>query len=414
MTERVAPLAGSSFRIARGRKWAVALFAPLLAGGFGWLAWFIVAERMAGKGWADAWPFVLLLAALAGLVLLFLAALVVAFRGKLEIGEAGLVLRELFRTRAIPWQEVAGYRWINGQMNLYLVGRELPVNLGYFEQRERLYELFRALVPDLDAAELEEERREIHEDQSLGLTEAEKAARLAELRRIVRPINWSVYVAAALGGANAMFSGFAAVQIAAACVLIAGPFALLLLAVAHPGHVRLGHREGSAYADGLSGIFWGSLILGLMSLMDPHTLLGVEIYYWTAAVAAGFGGLWLYADWARLVEHVRSYVIVLAVVGVGFFSGLWAGGTIYLVNTAADFSAATWGESRVSELRTRHSRRGDTHVVTVEPWSASREPVELEVSRETYQSLHTGMRVELGVRAGLLGIPWVETVRPRR
>ncbi|HEX9181830.1 MAG TPA: hypothetical protein VF876_01100, partial [Burkholderiales bacterium] len=295
----------------------------------------------------------------------------------------------------------------------YLVDRELPVNLGNFESRERLYEWFRARVPDLDQQELAEEAREIREDQSLGLTAGEKAARLAELRRVVRPINWSVYVAAAAGTANAVFGGPYAVRVAAACVLIVGPFALLMLAIAHPGHVRLGSREGSAYADGYGGIFWGGLMLGLMSLMDPHTLLGEEFHYWTAAVAAGFGGLWLYTEWVRLAEHLRSYVIVLAVLGVGFFSALWAGGTIYQLNTAADFSAAAWGESRVSELRRRHTRGGDTYLVTVEPWSASRVPVELEVSRATYRTLRVGMRVEIGVRPGLLGIPWVDEVRPK-
>jgi Bacterial PH domain len=414
MPERSAPPAQAGFRIARWLKWTGSLVAPVFAAGLGWLIWQTARERQAGQGWENVWLFAFVVATLAGLALLFLAGLAEIFRARLELRAEGLLLRSLLRTRTVAWKEVAGYRWIGGKMHLYLVDRELPLNLGNFEGRERLYAWFRERVPDLDEQELAAERREIREDPSLGLTEGEKAARLAELRRIVRPINWSVYVAAALGGANAVFIGNFALQAAAACVLIVAPFVLLMLALAYPGRVRLGHREGSAYADGLSGVFWGSLILGLMSLMDPHTLLGVEIYYWTAAVAAGFGGLWLYAEWARLVEHVRSYVVVLAILGAGFFSGLWAGGTIYQVNTMADFSAPAWGESRVTELRERRSRAGKTFTVKVAPWSASREPVELDVPHETYRALRPGMAVELGVRAGLLGIPWVETVRPKR
>lgn len=414
MSERSAPPAQTSFRIARWLKWTASLFAPFFAGGFGWLIWQIVRDRQAGQGWENAWLLAFVVATLAGLVLLFLGGLAEIFRARLELRAEGLFLRSLIRARTFPWKEVAGYRWIGGKMHLYLVDRQLPVDLGNFEDRERLYEWFRARVPNLDAEDLEEEQRKIREDQSLGLTEGEKTARLAKLQSIVRRVNWSIYAAAAVGVANAIFTSVYAVQVAAACVLIAGPFALLMLALAHPGHVRLGSREGAAYVQGLNGILWGGLILALISLMDPHTPLGEEIHYWTAVVAAGFGGLWLYAEWDRLQESLRSWAMPLILLLVGFLSWSWAGGTIYQINTAADFSAATWGESRVSELRTRHSRRGDTYVVTLEPWSASRVPVELEVSRATYRTLRVGMRVEIGVRPGLLGIPWVDEVRPKR
>jgi hypothetical protein len=49
--------------------------------------------------------------------------------------------------------------------------------------------------------------------------------------------------------------------------------------------------------------------------------------------------------------------------------------------------------------------------VTVAPWSASPEPVELDVPRATYESLAAGASVEIGVRRGALGIPWVDEAR---
>jgi hypothetical protein len=404
----------ASLRAARGLKWAMALGAPAFSALMGWIAWEIVRDRLAGRGWENVWVFAFVLATLAGLALLFLTGLLLVFRGWLEVGEEGLALRGVFRTRAIPWKAVAGYRLISSQMNVYVADWKLPINLGHFEGRERLYEEFRARVPDLDAVDLALEKREILEDQSLGRTGGEKTARLAELRRIVRPLNWSAYSAAAIGGVNALFVGYFPVQAAAACVLVVAPFALLMLALAYPGHVRLTYREGTAYPEGLSGILWASLLLGLMSLTDPHTLLGEEFYYWAVPLAVGFGGLWLYAEWDRLRESLRSWAMPLVVLLVGFLSGFWAGGTIYQANTVADLSAPVWGESRVIELRITRSRAGPDYHVKVAPWSASREPVELDISRETYQSLRTGMRVEIGVRAGLLGISWVETVRPKR
>jgi hypothetical protein len=39
-------------------------------------------------------------------------------------------------------------------------------------------------------------------------------------------------------------------------------------------------------------------------------------------------------------------------------------------------------------------------------------PVELDVTRETYDAMGVGMSVEISVRRGALGIPWVDEVRP--
>jgi hypothetical protein len=400
------------FRIAPGLRRVVTIGAPLIAAGHALLAWNLVQDRLAGRGWQSDAPFALMLATLAGIVLLFTAALVFIWRMRIELRADGFELRGLFGTRSIPWSKVEGTRWRNGQMNAYLAHDELPLMLAHFERRELLYAAFRAQVPDLGAVERVREAREMRADMELGFTDQERRVRLAALRRRVRLVSWPGYAAAALGGANAIFFGRADVQLAAACVLAAVPPLLVLLALGHRNRIRIGPAEGSAYPDALPGILAASLALGLIAILDPHTLLGERFAQWTLPLTIALAGLWLLAERERLGARTRSVASALLLAAVAFLSAFWAGGGVYLINVGADDSAPAWGASRVTRLSTSTTKAGKLYHASVEPWSASPEPVELDVPRATYRALHVGARVEIGVRRGALGIPWVDEVRP--
>jgi hypothetical protein len=86
---------------------------------------------------------------------------------------------------------------------------------------------------------------------------------------------------------------------------------------------------------------------------------------------------------------------------------------VYLANRHADVSAPSWGATTVVALREK-GRTAKTYLVKVAPWSGMPEAPQLEVTRKAYRMLQVGMEVEVGVRAGALDIPWVETVRPAR
>ena len=387
--------------------------APLLAAAFAWLGYDIVQEHLAGRGWQNPWGLALVLATLAGLVVLFLWSVAHLARARLTVSEEGIEVRGIFRTRTIPWTRLEGYRWIKGKMNVYVVDAQMPIEVGYFEQRETVCALFQSRLPDLDAAVTEQEAREIRDDLSLGLTEAEKDARLAEMRRLAKALNWSAYVAAVIGGASALVHAPDWLQILAACALVALPLALMGLALANPNRLRLDYREGSIYPEGASGIMGASMGLGAMGALDPHTLLGERFFFWVAGLGAAFALAWIYAERERLAGHMRSIMGALNVLAFAGFSAFWASGAVYVANRHADVSAPAWGATQVTALRVK-GRSGKTYHVKVAPWSGMPEAVELEVPRQAYRKLQVGMEVEVGVRAGALEIPWVETVRPAR
>lgn len=404
---------GRTFRIEQWLRWTMGIAAPVLAAGIAWLGFDIVQQRLAGRGWENPLALALVLATLGGLILLFLASVVHILRSRLTVSEEGIEVRGIFRTRTIAWKQAEGYRWIRGQMNVYLADAQMPVEVGYYEDRAALYALFQSRLPDLDAAVTEREAREIRDDLSLGLTQAEKDAKLAGMRRLAKALNWTAYVATGVGGVSALAQGPEWLQVLAACVLVLLPLVLLGLALAYPNRLRLDYREGSIYPEGASGIIAAAMGTGLMAALDPHSLLGERFFFWAAGLSAAFAAAWMYVERERLAEQMRSIMGALNVLSFAAFSAFWASGAVYLANRHADVSAPAWGTTKVTSLRVT-GRSGKTYYVKVAPWSGMPEAVELEVPRKAHRALSAGMDVEVGVRTGALDIPWVETVRPAR
>ena len=405
--------AESTLQVARWLKWSAPLLAPLLAGLMALGAWFVMQDWRAGK-WDNLWALAFLLATFAGFALLFLAALVYVFRGRITLNREGMVLHGLFGSRTIPWSRVEGYRFSSNQLFAYPVEDRWPVNLSHFENQPLLHAWLYCHVPDLQAVDVLQEAHEIRADSELGLSGDEKAAKLEGLRRVTRAINRVAYAAAAVGIVNALFIEHGLVQLASAALLVPVPVAFILLALRYRDQVRLDYREGSLYPEGLTGILAASLALGLMALLDPHTVLGEGFLRWSAPLAAAGAALWLHLEWRRILAQRRWMFITLHIFGVCFLSAFWAGGSIYFVNKHADVSAPLWDTTRVTRLWKSQERTGTAYYAEVAPWSASPGPVELVLSRETYGRLREGAAVEIGVRAGGLDIPWVAEVRPKR
>jgi hypothetical protein len=406
--------AQSTFALALWVKLIGVVLAPPLAVLFAWGAREMILERAARGQSDDLWLLVIVLAILGGLVLLMLSAPVWMLRTRLTLDQEGFLLRGALRTRRIPWSRIEGYRRVGGRLFAYPMDDRWPMNLSYFSDQGLLQIWLRTHLQNLQIVELHQEDREIAADHSLGLTQEQKEARLAYLRRIVKTINRIAYVAAAAGGANAVFLGHDTVQRVATWVLVPVPMILFLLALRFRDQVRLDYKEGSLYPEGATGILASSIALGLISLLDHHTTLGDRFMQWTVLLTVGTGLLWLHIEWQRIRAQRRPMLVGLHVASIFFLSGFWAGGSLYQINKNADVSEPVWGTTRVTKLYTTQDRTGTSYHAEVAPWRASAVPVELDVSRETYESLSVGAAVDISVRAGALEIPWVDEVKPKK
>ena len=393
----------------------VVLLAPPLVGLMAWVIVLIVQDHRSGKGWENVWLFILMLATLGALVLLGVAAPVWASRARITLSGDTMALRGMFRTRLLSAQHLEGYRWIQGQLHLYLKSDQWPVNLSHFDNQAVLNDwVFRHAV-DLSAAELAEEDKRISKDLTLGMTGGRKEEELARLRTITKRLNRVAYGAAAVGVSNALFLEDPIVQQAAAGVLIVMPIGMILLALKNPGHVRIDYPKGSRYPEILTGILACSLALWLMSLCDRHTLLGDTFYRWLVPLTLANAGIWGLIEIDRLRElYARGRVLVaITVASLLSLSLVWVGGAVYEVNKNFDTSKTVWSTTEVVDKRRGKKKSSVTYYVEVAPWDgAGGEAVELDVSKKEYDAVQIGGPVKIGVRRGALEIPWVVEIRP--
>ena len=406
--------AQSTFVLALWVKFVGVVFAPALAVLFGFGAREIVKERLAGTGWSDLWLLVFALATLAGLALFMVFAMAWVLRARLTLDHQGVLLRGVFGTRRIPWARIEGFRRTAGRLFVFPAKDRWPMNLSYFGEQGLLLAWLYTYVPDLQQVDLKKEADEIRSDRDLGLMEKEKVARLGELKRIVKPVNWVAYIAAAIGGLNALFVEDDKVQLVTAWVLVAVPIVLFLLALRFRDQVRLDYREGSLYPEGMTGILASGIAIGFISLLDHHNTLGERFTQFVYPLTVASALLWLHLEWRRIQAQRRWLLISLHAASICFVSGFWAGGSVYQINKNADFSEPVWDTTRVTELRKSQERYGTSYHATVAPWRASPVPVELDVSGETYTTLRVGASVHISVRRGALEIPWVHEVRVKK
>lgn len=401
--------------IARKWKWFTVVIAPMLIALMIWGFREVVLNYLSGKGDPRLWITVLVLMVLGSMILLFAASVIWAFRARVTLDAEKIAVRGVFRTRVITARLIEGYRYINGQLHLYLLGRQWPVQLAYFEEQQRLTGWLFPRADNLDLRELDEEDELISQDPTLGITDEQKAEQLGRLRKVIRRLDYLAFATIPVAVANFLFLEHQEVARFSVAVLVLIPILLDAIGLANRGHVRVDYNEGTRYPQILTGTMACGLTLALMSLLDRGALPGNAYYPWLFAVTAAHGMLWLVID----LEGVRKafersgWVAILSVLGFFLLSAAWAGGAVYQVNKQFDQSPVTWHTTSVVRKKVAKGKT-TSYRIEVAPWDESMsEPLEITLRRKEFQALFEGQKVEIGIGRGALEVPWVSAVRPR-
>lgn len=398
-----------NYRIATRWKWFLLVASPLLTALMIWGAWEITRKVLEGKSTSPLWLGVLLAALLATLGVFFLGALVWAFRSSLSIEGEEMVVQGLIFTRRITPDRMAGFRYIQGKMHLYLKDREWPVQLAYYDSQGEIDRWVRQRTTDLRHKDRLEENEKISRDLTLGLTEEDRTARLIRLRRMIARFNWAAYVAATLAFLNALFLKREALSDVVAGVLIFIPLILDWIALHHRGHVHVDAVEGSRFPEIFSGSLACGLGLTVMSVLDKDILLIRPFLYWFAPVLLLKAMIWLAIDRDRIRTLDRQGRIACAITVAAFLllPSFWVGGGIYQFNKRLDQSPAIWHATTVLEKRVSRGK-SVRYTVKLAPWAKDlKGPMQVDVSVEEYHRLAEGKPARIGLRRGALSIPWV-------
>lgn len=405
----------SVHRVDRKYRWGTVLLVPPLVALMAWALYESIHNNLDDNGDIQLWVVALGCLVFGGMALVFLAAVVWAFRARVVIDGEQMSVRGAFSTTVVTPERMKGFRWWNGQFYLYLENRTWALQIGYLENIWVIYRWVEQRTSDIVGEFLEEEAEEIAADVSLGMTEDAKEARLQSLQNVIKRINYVAYLAGAVAVVNFLFIENTEVELVAFGTLMLVPFYLDMLALANRGHVRIDYDEGSRYPQIFTATMTAGGVLGLLSLLDRGALLGMNFY---AILAAGIllkGFFWMYLDGERLEVLSRRgrSVTALTLVAMFVLPGFWVGGSVYQVNKLFDQSPVTWHETTILEKKKSTGSRTTSYTVELAPWDPDRDaPVEYTLRRREFESFEADMAVRVGVRDGALGISWASDLEP--
>jgi hypothetical protein len=404
----------SVHRISPRYRWLTVLLVPPLTALMLWAGFESIHNNLGADGEIQLWVILLSSLIFGGMALVFLCALVWAFRARVIIDGERMTVRGAFLTTVVTPDRMKGFRYLNGQLHLYLTDRRWAVQIGFFQNIWVISQWIRARTRNLLDEMLEEEDAAISGDQSLGFSEADKEDRLATLRKVIKRVDYLVYGTGAVAFINFLFVEDALVELIAIGVLMLVPVFLDFLALSNRGHVRIDYEEGSRYPQIFTGTMMAGVVLAMLSLLDRGALLDNRYYELLFALVLAKGLLWCFIDRDRLTVLLARGKVITAITVIAMFAipGFWVGGSLYQANKLLDKSPTAWHATEIVEKKVS-SGKTTSYTVELASWDPAQEDaVGYTLRRAEFEGFEEGMPVEVGVREGAIGIAWASDLRP--
>jgi hypothetical protein len=342
------------------------------------------------------WLFSLFLMAVALLIVVNL------LKRKVVISEHSILCISLFSRKELDLAAIQGYRI--GKKVIYLepvATGDPTITIRNYTDLSKSRELARwvkAAFEDLDAIDLENQRKEVLQNEAWGSTEDERSGNLAKAKNITIAYN----VVGLLLGFVLIFSNDKNIVL----LLLAYPLIGVALMIFSKGMIKFTSgpkRSVNGYI--LLGVSLPSFMLLIKSL-EEYTLFRYD-HFWLPVILTStvLFALYYIPGVNRSMKFVRTQMGVMIV-----FALLYGFGSIRQINCAFDDSNPRIYEATV--LRHRVSRgKSTTYILTLGPWGSDSGGQEVDVRRSLYDAVGIGSTIRVQLREGLLGIPWFVVTR---
>jgi hypothetical protein len=387
-----APIA--EYRVSKGWKAFFTILVPPLAALMAFLALFPFLERRSDET-------VLMIFCLAlggGFFFLFLYALVFAYTYRLEIAEDRLRSVGVFRTRAMAFADIAGFRLIAGQYAQSLEftaktsgAKKLRVDL-VFRDRDGLLAWANEHFRDLGAEELEKEDRALLADTSLGSSQEARKEAIARARLWSKAVNIA-------GGALTVYGFFWPTPYRLSVgLLVAWPLVSALAMYFHRGLITFDQKKNAVLPSVALGFLLPTFALALRAILDWNILEWRGFWPPFACISAATFAL-VFAS-AKDVRAKRfSAILPLA------FCCVYGYGTTLALNGLLDSSRPAVYEASILDKRSS-SGRSTSYYLELSPWGPRTKSEEVSVAASQYREAAIGEKIEVESYEGSLGIPW--------
>lgn len=315
------------------------------------------------------------------------------YRRKLIISNYGIRYINIWRTKELPENAIKGFRFIDKSIIIE------PISQDYSKLRIRDYlslspnkEMLASLdqnFQNLDQADFENNKKEILSDVSWDLPTEQKELKLNNSRKYA--IRYSITAIVLFVISIYVHSSYPILPM----ILLIYPLFGIFLIIYSKGLINLYAKKNSANSPLIIGLIFTNVALinqswASIKIMDYNKVIE------PVGITAGIIIVLLLA----IVIKKRPEKPVIQFIYAVFFAITYAIGSMLMINSNFDYSKPTPISARL--IRGENSC---CNLLIAEPGEFQYSSV--SVSRSKFESLPSGAKVYIDIKAGLLGIPWV-------
>jgi len=327
------------------------------------------------------------------------------FKRKVVIRDTDIRYTWVFKNVSLAFTEIKGYRFLDKKIIMIegqQAGKSIRIgNYDSLEDSDGLTGWIMGNFTDLDKSDLEEDKRQILQDRSIGATEEERERKLNNSRRIATI--YSVAGAVMFFIAEIMMSTGSdkSVNFLIQGILLVYPIIGILLMRFSSGLIVLYAKKSSAHASVFTGLFFPSLTLVITSFLGYHIINLHQLIVPAVAIGAVMFIIMCLLGIKRTNPAFITQVIITLL-----FSAAYGLGSTASVNCVFDQSAPKVYNSTVTLQYISHGSKSTSYYLYLSEWGPDHLKEKISVPKSFYGQVSVGSVVKVDLKKGTLNIPW--------
>ncbi|KUJ62378.1 hypothetical protein AR687_07920 [Flavobacteriaceae bacterium CRH] len=385
------------YKIAKG--WAIFIYitAPLLIALFVWILLMPIIPGMKND-LDDSYYWFLALISIA-MIALMVIGILDTIKGKFIIDKNKIYTTGVFSTRALFFHEIKGYRIADKFIFIEPIKKDKKVIKvsSYFAKTDEIKEWLIDNYSDLDLTKTIAEKKAIINNTTFGLTKKEREEKLKQAFKVSTIFNWT-------GGLIGLWVSFFPKPYEFA-IIGAVLFPILSIAVLKyfNGLIKFDEYDRTAYPSLFWAIFAPSIAIFLRSIIDFNIFDYSKVWPPTILLSLSCMAVILYRN-QEFKDTTLPYVSYLSIL---LFMSAYAYGAVVTLNCAFDNSQPKLFNAKILN-KNIHSGKSETYHFELTPWGSQKEPDEVTVSKDLYNSLEKNDAVTIYFMKGKFEIAWFE------
>jgi hypothetical protein len=324
---------------------------------------------------------------------------------KVIITDSDIRYTWVFKNTSLAFSEIKGYRLLDKKIILIeaqQAGKSIRIgNYDSLEDSDGLTAWIIGNFTDLDKSDLEEDKRQILQDSSLGVTEQERERKLNNSRRMAMFYSIAgtvMFFVAQISMGNVSDKNF---KFLLQGILLVYPVIGILLMGISNGLILLYSKKNSAHASVFLGLFSPSLALVITSFLGYHVIDAHQLIIPAVVVGAVIFIITCFLGVKRTNPSFITHVIIALL-----FSAAYGLGSTTSLNCVFDQSEPKVYNSTITLQYISHGSKSTSYYLYLSEWGPDHLKERISVSKSFYSQVALGSVVKVNLKRGTLSIPW--------